>query len=309
MHRDADVFGAAAVLHGQHHFAEQIGHVRADHVAAEDLVGVLVHDELHEALCLAHRARLAIRAEREFAHAIGTAARFHFLLGESHGGQLRPRIHDVRNRAVVHVHRLPGDHFGGDHTLLLRLVCKQLTTAHVADRVHVRQIGLLLIVHQNFAARPHREPKRRRVDAAGSRLAAYRDQHVVGLEVRDDSVFLDMHSYAVVVQFSAGDFCAGVDLEPLLAEDLVGFFHQIIIVAGENRGQELDHRDLGPQSAPHGAELEPDHAAADDHQMLGDFRNRQRAHIRQHALLVEFQEGQLHRHRTRGDDHRLAVPM
>ena len=118
-----------------------------------------------------------------------------------------------------------------------------------------------------------------------------------------------MHPHAVAVHLGTGHLGARVDLEPLLAEDLVGFLHQILIVAGENRGQEFDDRDLGTQAAPHRAELEADHTAADDHQMLGHFRNRQRAHVRQYTPLVELQERQLHRHGARGDDHRRALPV
>ena len=81
------------------------------------------------------------------------------------------------------------------------------------------------------------------------------------------------------MHLSTGDLGAGVDLKPLLAEDLVGFLHQIIIVAGENRGEELDHRDFGTQAAPHRTEFEANDTAAHNHQMLGHFRNRQRAHV------------------------------
>ena len=41
--------------------------------------------------------------------------------------------------------------------------------------------------------------------------------------------------------------------------------------------------------------------------MLGHFRNRQRADVRQNSLLIELEKRQLDRHRSRGDDYVLRV--
>ena len=134
---------------------------------------MLVNHEFDEALRGAHGPRFPVGAERELAHAIGAAAGLHLLLRESHRGEFGPRVHNARDGAVMHVHRLAGNHFGGNHPFFFSLVREQFATAHVTDGIHTRQVGLLLIVYQNFAARAHREAKRRRVDAADGRLPTH----------------------------------------------------------------------------------------------------------------------------------------
>src|SRR3712207_7644159 len=43
-------------------------------------------------------------------------------------------------------------------------------------------------------------------------------------------------------------------------------FRSLEVHAGRDAVQELDHRHLGPEATPHGAELQPDDAGAHDHQ-------------------------------------------
>ena len=64
---------------------------------------------------------------------------------------------------------------------------------------------------------------------------------------------------------------AGADVEALLAEDLVGFLHDVVVHAGQDRRQQLDDGDLRAEPAPDGAELEADDAAADDDEVLRDL--------------------------------------
>ena len=100
---------------------------------------------------------------------------------------------------------------------------------------------------------------------------------------------------------------AHVDLESLLAEDLVRLTDHVVVVAHEDRGGELHHRDLRAEPPPHRAELQPDHAAADHHEVAGHLADRQRAHVGVHAAFVEREERELHRHRARGEDHVRAL--
>ena len=54
-------------IHRDHEALDQFGHFGADHVRAEQLAGLLVEDDLDEALVLAERDRLAVADEREAA--------------------------------------------------------------------------------------------------------------------------------------------------------------------------------------------------------------------------------------------------
>src|SRR4051812_34045706 len=64
---DADVLRRAPILHGEDDLGDELRDVGADHVAAEDLVGGRVGDELDESGGLTRRTRAAIRREGEFA--------------------------------------------------------------------------------------------------------------------------------------------------------------------------------------------------------------------------------------------------
>ena len=72
--------------------------------------------------------------------------------------------------------------------------------------------------------------------------------------------------------------------------------------ARENPGHELDDRDARAEPAPDAAELEADHATADDDEMLRHLGDRERADVGEHALLVELEKGQLDGHRAGRDD-------
>ena len=121
-----------------------------------------VGDELHEAGALARGARAAVGREGELAGAILAAALLHLLLGESHRRDLGPGVDDRRDRAVVHVRRLAGDHLGGDDALLLGLVREEHAADRVADGVDVREVGAHLRVDEDLAARAERRGRARR---------------------------------------------------------------------------------------------------------------------------------------------------
>ncbi len=160
VHRRPHVVRRPAVLHREHHLGEQVAHVGPDHVAAEDLVGLRVGHELHEALRAAHRAGAAVRAEGELADLVGTAALLHLRLGEAAGRDLRPGVDHPRHVVVVHVRRLPRDHLGRDHAFVLGLVREELPADRVADGEDVREVRAHLVVHDDLAALAEGEAER-----------------------------------------------------------------------------------------------------------------------------------------------------
>jgi hypothetical protein len=293
VYRGADVFRRRSILEREDHFGDELGDVRADQVRAEDLVGFRVGDELHEPRRLTHRTCAAIRGKRKFSGAIFSATLFDLSLGETDGRDLRPRVHDAGNRFVMHVHFLPGDHFGGDHALFFGLVCEHWPRHAVADRIHVRKVRAHLIVDENLTALADIQSERLRVDAAGHGATPYRDEHVVPFDAFGFAFLLDLDEDAGLVSSAVCHTRAGANVEALFLQDLVGFLDDVVVHAGKNRRQQLDHRHLRAESLPDGPELEADHAAADDDEMFRNFGNRERADVRQHALLVEFQEREL----------------
>src|SRR5687767_205693 len=84
-------------------------------------------------------------------------------------------------------------------------------------------------------------------------------------------------------------------------------FRSILVHARHDRRRELDDGDRGAEPAPDGAELESDHATADDDQALRDLGDAEGADIRKDALFVELEEGELDRYGAGGDDDVLRL--
>ena len=101
---------------------------------------------------------------------------------------------------------------------------------------------------------------------------------------------------------AVGDVRAGADVEALLAEDAIGLLDDVVVHARKDRRQQLDDGDLGAEPVPDGAELESDHAAADDDQVLRDLGDDEGADVREDALFVELEEGELDRYGAGGND-------
>src|SRR5947208_4114048 len=138
VHGGTDIVCRRTILETEYDFGDELRHIWSDEMRAKELVGARVGDELHESAALAHRPRAAVRAEREFADAIFATALFDFALGEPDGSDFGPRIDDVWDRAIMHVHLLPGNVLAGDDAFFLRLVREHRAGNAVADCIHVR---------------------------------------------------------------------------------------------------------------------------------------------------------------------------
>ena len=163
---------------------DEVRGVRPDDVDAERVVGLLVGDDLREALVLADDDRLGDRLERDLADLDVEALLLGLLLGQPDRGDLRPAV--GRPRLLHVVDRvdvlLAGDDVGRDDALVAGGVGEHEAADGVADRVEVR------------LARPHPavdldEPlldlglRRLEADLLDVRGPAGRDEHHLGPEL------------------------------------------------------------------------------------------------------------------------------
>src|SRR5688572_30804829 len=181
MNRHPDVLRRTAVLESQHNLLDEIAGIGSDNVAAEELIGRGVSDELHEPRSLGHRAGASVRRERELARSILATGCLDLMFGESDGSDLRPRINDGRHRLVIHVCLVPGDHLSRDDTLFLGLVGEQLPAYGVPDRIHVWKIRAHLGVDGDVAALSEIQPKSFCVYAGKRWLTSDRNEHIVSV--------------------------------------------------------------------------------------------------------------------------------
>ena len=105
------------------------------------------------------------------------------------------------------------------------------------------------------------------------------DQHRIGFDGLGGTA-LDRLEGDGRALLGLGDAChlgAELELETLFRQQPLELLGDLAIHAAEDGVEELDHGHLGAEPCPHRAELEPDDAAADHHQMAGNFLQRQRA--------------------------------
>src|SRR5438105_9856902 len=114
---------------------DQLCHLGADHMRAQELTGFAVEDRLDHSLGLAERYRLAVSDEREMADLDLVAGIARSLFGQSDAGDLRPAIGASRDVAdVERVHVVdPGDVLDANHPLLARLVGQPRRADDIAE--------------------------------------------------------------------------------------------------------------------------------------------------------------------------------
>ncbi len=140
-------------IHGDDVALDQLGDLRADHVGPEQLAGLLVEDDLDQALVLAERDGLAVADEGEAADADLAAVLLGLGFRQADGRHLRMAIGAARDQILVHGMRVEAlDRLDADHALMLGLVSQHGRTCDVADSVDARNVGLAVAVDDDDAA-------------------------------------------------------------------------------------------------------------------------------------------------------------
>ena len=303
------ILGARAELHGDRDLSDQRAGIRPDDVRAQHAVRVLVGENLHEAVHLAHGARAAIRHEGELADLVARTARLQLLLGLADARHLGPGVDDARDDAVVHMAMLAGQHLGQRDAFLLGLVGQHRADDDIADRPDAGDVGREMRVGLHAAAFVQRDAGFREAEPLHIGAAADGQQHDISLQRlrRAAGGRLERERHAVLGLLRAGDLGLELELHPLLAEDLLEGLPDLGVHAGHQAVEIFHHRHLGAEAAPHAAELEPDIAAADDDHVARHLRELEPAGGGDDLRLIHLDAGQRDAFGARGDDDVLGV--
>ena len=179
----ADLVGGEVPLLGEGQHGQQLGHVGADHVGAEDLVVLRVGDDLHEADRVAEAHRLAVGREREGRGLDVVPLLLGLRLAVAEGADLGLAVRRPRDEVELDRHRLgAGDGLGGDDAHRLGGVGEHHLPGDVADGVDVVDVGAAEVVDGDGAALGGLDAGRLEAVALDPRREAEGRQHLVGLD-------------------------------------------------------------------------------------------------------------------------------
>ena len=297
------VVGAALELHRQHAFVDQLGHVGADQVHAQDGVGLGMRQHLHEARRLGHRHRAADRREREAAGLVRDALGLQLLLGLADPGDFRLGVDHPRDGVEVDVARQAGDQLGHRDAFLEALVRQHRAAHAVTHRPHAVDAGVAVRVDHDLAALVELDAGAVGQQALGGGAAAHGHQQLVHHQFLRGALVIgvaDVH--AVLLDLGGGALAAQLDVQALLLEFARGDLAHFRVGRGEEVRQAFEDGDLGAQALPHAAQLQADHAGADHAQALRHGFQVERADVVD-DVLAELGERQLDGIRAGGEDH------
>ena len=191
-------------------------------------------------------------------------------------GDFGTGVDDAGNDVVVHVAVLARQDFGDRDAFVLGLVGEHRPGDDVADGVDARHVGGEMVVDDDTAALSRDaglfEPEPVRIG-----LAADGDEHDVGLEsLRLAAGGRFDRDLAPVRGLHLGDLVREAEFDSLFLEHALELPGDLAVHAGQDAVEEFDHRDLRAEPPPDRAELETDHAGADDEQPLRHRGKRQR---------------------------------
>ncbi|MNK78658.1 hypothetical protein D3C87_982990 [compost metagenome] len=216
--------------------------------------------------------RPAVGGEGELADLIGAALGLQLLLGFADAGQFRFGVDHVGNQLVVDLAGLADDLLDAGHGFILGLVREHRPGRHVANYPDTGGFGAMPLVGEH-AAFIRGEANVLQPQALCIRSASDGYQHIIGLQHFGGATCggFDAELHAGSRGGGAGHFRTQLEADALLAQGTLQGFACFAVDARTDPVEEFDHRHLRAQAPPHRAQLQPDHARADHHQMLWHF--------------------------------------
>ena len=298
--RLAEFGGGHLQVHRGGGFGNQVGGMRPDDMDAKNPVGVLVGDDLAETGSFADGHGLAKAGEGEFAD-MG----FNILLGALFGGEadradFREGEDAARHQVIAEGVVLAGGVVGGADAHGAGNVGQLDPAGDIADGVDSGNAGPAMVVDGDEALGIGLDAGGGQVEFGGDRLAADRNQQVIG----HDNGVADIAGDPGRGRGDIGQRLAGVDLD---AEFLHLGGHgarHFLVEGGQDAVEHFDDRHLGPQPGEQAGEFTADDPATQHQQAGRDRLGRQHSSRIQDPLGFRNEPG--HQRRGAGGDDDLV---
>lgn len=183
MARPRHILAARAILDREHPLCDHLARVRPHNVDAEDAVRLGVRQELDHALRLEVRLGARVGGEGEAAGAVLDALLLQLRLVLPDPRDLRVRVHDRGDGAVVDVPVALGDVFDGRDRFFLGFVREHGAEGAVADDADVGYLGAVLFVDDDAAFVVDVQASVLEPEPGGVWAAADGDEDDVGVEL------------------------------------------------------------------------------------------------------------------------------
>ncbi len=250
-----DVLTRSTVFDSKGGLGDHLTGAGTDDVHTENAVGLRIGDELDHTLSVEVGLGTGVGAEGEGTDAVLDAGGLDICLVLANPGDFGVGVHDAGDGGVVDVAVSLLDVLDGGNGLLLSLVGKHGTESAIADDTDVAGLGAVLLVNHQATPVILLETRVLKTQTLGVRTAADGDKNDISIQGLLLATLGRLHgerdgSTAVV---TLGDLGAGLELDALLAEDLLGLLGDVGVHTGTtNLVQELNDGNLGSEAGPDG---------------------------------------------------------
>ena len=275
-------------------------------------VRLLLDDKLDKAVRLVVRLRTRVGQEGELADLVRDALLLERLLRLADPRHLRVRVDHRRNHVVVHVAEAVLDQLDGRNALFLGLVRQHRTERRITNALDALARRVVLVINHDAATLVHLDTHGLKVQATRHRATTDRHEHHIRFQLLRLAILLhlSLDRHLVAAFLDRRHLRAELKLETLLLQNLLERSHQLTIHARTtNRVLELDHRHLRTQTAPHTAELQTNHTAANHDQLLRHLLERQRTRRAHNLLLINLHTRERRHLTARSNDHILRLDL
>lgn len=255
MTRPGNVLTRSAIFDSQSGFGDHLAGIGADDVHTQDAVGFRIGNELDETLGLKVGLGAGVGAEGEGSNAVLDSGFLDFGFVLANPRNFGVGVHDTGDGAIVDVTVALLDVLDSGNTLFLSLVGKHGTESAVTNDTDVRVLGAELLVDHQTALLVLLDASVLQAQALGVGATADGDQD----NVRVQGVLfptlrgLDAEGDGGATVVTLGDLGAGLELDALLTQDLLGLLGDLGVHTGTtNLVQKLNDGNLGPKTRPNG---------------------------------------------------------
>lgn len=253
--RAGNVLARSTIFDGKSGLCDHLTGAGADDVHTENAVGLGIGDELDNTLSVEVGLSTRVGAEGEGTDAVLDAGFLDLALVLANPGDFGVGVHNARDGGVVDVAVTLLDVLDGGNGLLLSLVGKHGTESAVTDNTDVAGLGAVFLVDHQTAPVILLETGVLKSETLSVRSAADGDKNDISIQSLLLATLGGLHgerdgSTAVV---TLGNLGAGLELDALLAEDLLGLLGDVGVHTGTtNLVQELNDGNLGSETGPDG---------------------------------------------------------